>query len=249
MQEAAAIPTNLVTAFHTLSTHFDFLLPYPKSEGWTPRQSQTPILVWGGSSSVGQYAIQILRYYNYKSVIAVSSSRHHARLLSLGATDVLDYNSPFSNLKAQLETIEANKGKVQFYLDCIGSAAGSIAPISRLAPPGSKVAIMLPVILQNATEDTPPLYSMEVEKVADWKDGVEAKGVRTHFYLENKEYAEKLQSIIMPDLIEQGVVKANEVRIVEGDGILERAQRALDLLRTREVSGVKLVWKVWEGKV
>lgn len=71
MQEAAAILTNLVTAFYTLSTHFDFLLPYPKPEGWTPRQSQTPILVWGGSSSVGQYAIQILRYYNYKSVIAV----------------------------------------------------------------------------------------------------------------------------------------------------------------------------------
>ena len=50
----------------------------------------------------------------------------------------------------------------------------------------------------------------------------------------------------MPTLLAEGIVKPNKFRIVEGKTMLERAQNALDLLRRKEVSAERLVWRVAE---
>lgn len=50
----------------------------------------------------------------------------------------------------------------------------------------------------------------------------------------------------MPTLIEQGIVIPNRQKLVEGKTLLERAQKALDLLRNKAVSGERLVWKIAE---
>jgi hypothetical protein len=42
----------------------------------------------------------------------------------------------------------------------------------------------LPVILKDATGEEAPEYSMEVQPHAQWVEGVEVRGVRTHFYAE-----------------------------------------------------------------
>lgn len=238
MQQAVTIPTNFVTVFHTCVTDLGIALPWPKSAAYKPANPQTPILIWGGSSSVGQYATQILRYYGHESIIGVASKRQHELLNSLGATQVFDYNAPdiINNLR-QL-------GHIPYIVDCIGSQSGSLAPISAIAEAGTKVAIMLPVIVRDATDTVEPIYSMDVSECANWADGVEVRGVRTHFYLENKFFAEHLQPEIMPALIEQGAVKPNKVRVVQGKSMLARAQNALDMLRRKEVSGERLVWEV-----
>lgn len=70
------------------------------------------------------------------------------------------------------------------------------------------------------------------------------RDVRTHSYLENEFFARHLQSDIIPGLVEEGVVKSNRYRVVEGKTMLERAQRALDMLRSKEVSVEKLIWRV-----
>lgn len=51
---------------------------------------------------------------------------------------------------------------------------------------------------------------------------------------------------IVPALLAKGIVKPNRQRIVEGRTLLERAQKALDALRRKEVSGERLVWRVAE---
>jgi hypothetical protein len=43
-----------------------------------------------------------------------------------------------------------------------------------------------------------------------------------------------------------GVVKPNWQRVIEGASLLERAQKAMDALRRKEVSGERLVWRVAE---
>ncbi len=48
----------------------------------------------------------------------------------------------------------------------------------------------------------------------------------------------------MPAMLAQGIVKPNKQKIVEGKTMLERAQRALDTLRSKSVSGERLVWRV-----
>jgi hypothetical protein len=50
----------------------------------------------------------------------------------------------------------------------------------------------------------------------------------------------------MPALLAEGAVKPNKQKVIEGATLLERAQKALDTLRRKAVSGEKLVWRVAE---
>lgn len=50
----------------------------------------------------------------------------------------------------------------------------------------------------------------------------------------------------MPKFLEEGIVKPNRFRIIEGETLLERAQKAMDALRRKEQSGERLVWRVAE---
>lgn len=131
---------------------------------------------------MGQYALQILTYYGYRKVIATASPRNFDLVGLCGAAHVISYSSPAADLEREIETRLG--GKVDLVLDCVGSRDGSVQPIAGIAEAGAKVAIMLPVVVRDASGDVESEYAMEVEKVVRWREGVEAKGVRTHFYLD-----------------------------------------------------------------
>lgn len=255
LAEAVTLPNNFVTVFHSLTTDLDIETPWPKPDGYLPANVDRPILVWGGSSSVGQFAIQILRYYGYTNILATASRRHHEKLRSLGANEVFDYNDP------DIITSINRVGDVARIYDCIGSKTGSIAPIAKLAKSGAKVAILLPVIVRDSSETEDPEYEMDVTKAADWAEGVDVRGVRTHHYLDvssvgledeekladyqqNEFFKYHLQPDIMPTMLKDGVVSPQKQRIVEGGTLLERAQTAMDMLRRKEASMERLVWRV-----
>ena len=245
MQEAVTLPNNFVTVFHTLTVDLRLELPWPKPERWAPKDKDTKILIWGGSSSVGQFALQVLTWYGYENFTATASRRNHDLLRAYGARSVFDYNDP--NVTDQITAVAGDEG-VSLILDCIGSQAGSLSPIAKVAGKGSTVAVLLPVIVRDASEIQPPKYTMDVASAAKWKSGVILKGVRTHFWQENTFFRDNLQSVIMPKMLQMGAVKPNRQRIVEGEKLLERAETAMGLLRRREVSGERLVWRVSGGK-
>ena len=179
------LPNNFVTVFHALSADLNLATPWPKPTDYRPTHADSPILIWGGASSVGQYALQILRYYGYSNLWTTASKKHHRNLESLGATKTFDYND--SDVTEQL--VKAHKAQkdqpsIPLILDCVGSQKGSVKPISEIAQKGAKVAILLPVIVKDSTDSTLPEYGMDVRTVADWADGVDVRGVRTHHYLE-----------------------------------------------------------------
>ncbi|CAH0059709.1 unnamed protein product [Clonostachys solani] len=249
MEQAVTIPVNLVTAFHTITKDLELELPWPIPQGgWRPAAADEPILVWGGSSSVGIFVIQVLRHWGYGNILVTASSRHHEYLKSIGATAVWDYTKP--GVEASILDHVKGRGEPQIpsIIDCIGSVKGTLEPLSKIAQKGSKVAIMLPVIIKDATEDQEPEYEMDVSKVlvGQWAEGVIPRGVRTHFYLQNDFFKEHLQPEIIPALVEQGVVHPNNYRVVEGKDLVERAQNALDLLRARAVSGERLIFRIAE---
>ena len=242
MQEAVTLPNNFVTVFHALTTDLGLELPWPKGENWVPKDKDLRILIWGGSSSVGQFALQVLRWYGFAEVTATASKRNFKLVEEAGAKDVFDY----INEKVIEKILEA--GKVDLVLDCIGSQSGSLTPIAKIADKGSIVAILLPVIVRDASASEAPIYAMDVEKAVKWKDGVVVKGVRTHFWQENAFFKESMQTVFMPEMLRLGIVKPNRQRVVEGKGLLERAETATGLLRGKEVSGERAIWRVWESE-
>ncbi|KAL8940512.1 MAG: hypothetical protein Q9211_002241 [Gyalolechia sp. 1 TL-2023] len=241
LSECVTVPNNFVTAWNTLLNVLGLPLPWPKESTFTP-STDPRILVWGGSSSVGQYALQILSYYGYRNVIATASPRNFDLVKECGVTHVVSYHSPAEGLKKEIEA--RLEGKVDFVLDCIGSRGGSLEPIAKIAETVAKVAIMLPVVIRDAADDVEPEYELDVAEVVRWRAGVEVRGVRTHFYLDDPFLASYLQPEIMPALLAQGVVRPNRQKIVEGATLLERAQKALDILRSKGVSGERLVWQI-----
>ncbi|KAG0350635.1 hypothetical protein BGZ54_003709, partial [Gamsiella multidivaricata] len=249
LQAAVTVPVNLVTVFHSVTADLELELPWPIPKDWKPKAANRPILVWGASSSVGIFAIQVLRHWGYTNVLTVSSNQHHEYLKNLGATVCFDYRKPdvVNNILDYLK--DAEEPKVPYILDCIGSLNGTLEPLAKIAQRGSRVAVMLPVIVKDASEEEEPVYEMDVSKClpGKWANGAIVRGVRTHFYLQNDFFKEKLQPEILPSLLAQGIIKPNNQRVVEGATLVERAQNALTLLRSKAVSGEKLVYKVSEA--
>ncbi|RGP59318.1 hypothetical protein FLONG3_11223 [Fusarium longipes] len=250
-QEAVTVSVNLATVFHTVTADLKLELPWPVPENYTPRQAYDPILIWGASSSVGIYALQVLKHWGFKSLIAVASQKQHGYLREIGATQTFDYRR--DDVVDQILKFVENKPepKLPYIIDCIGSLKGTLKPLTKIAQPGSIVAVMLPVILKDATVEEEPEYEMDVRKVlsGEWADGVEVRGVRTHFYLSNEYFKENLQPEIIPKLLKDGIITPNKYRVVEGSSAVERAQKAVDILRNREVSGERLVWRIAEEDI
>lgn len=272
LPQAASVASNFATAVFTLTEHLGLPLPWSRpapGRAWIlspppppEHLARAPILVWGAASSVGQYTLQVLKLWGYKNVLAVASSRHHAVLRGLGATVCFDYNEAdvVEQIRAVVDEEEEQqeeKEGIPYVVDCIGSVEGTLLPLSRLARKGTKIAVMLPVIVRHASTAEVPVYEMDVHQVMNlpdgdggggrkWEDGVVLSGVRTHLYPQNAFLRDTLLPEMMPALVGSGQIVPNKVRIVEGSTLLDRAEKALGILRGREVSGEKLVWRVSE---
>ena len=109
-------------------------LPSPLS----PTKEPLDILVWGGSSSVGQYVIQLAHLGGLR-VLATSSPKNFPLLKSLGADLVFSYADPETPEKIR----EATGGKLAHAVDCI-SEKDTPDKISRsMGDSGGEVSIIL----------------------------------------------------------------------------------------------------------
>lgn len=89
-EDAAVLPLGLSTAACGLFQKDHLALQYPTRDALPTGKT---LLVWGGSTSVGSNAIQLAVAAGYE-VVATASPANFAYIHSLGATHVLDYNSP-----------------------------------------------------------------------------------------------------------------------------------------------------------
>ncbi|CAD6566540.1 MAG: hypothetical protein TREMPRED_002726 [Tremellales sp. Tagirdzhanova-0007] len=237
-QEAVTIPDSFVSAYHTIATELGIPLPI-KLPARAPEDADMPILVWGGSSSVGNYTLQILQVAGYHNVIVTASERSFVSLRPLAAHLVSyeDLSSAISTILARLPVT----GPVMV-IDCIGDASRTVEPIAKIVHgrKGSKVAVMLPVRVGG----TGKTVGVEMEVNGDFGEGVEVLGVRTHFYEKNEAIQDVLQPSIMLDWVTQGYIKPMRMREIEGETFLERCEKAMNEIRESRVRGEKLVTKV-----
>ncbi|EXK80122.1 hypothetical protein FOQG_15341 [Fusarium oxysporum f. sp. raphani 54005] len=90
LADAVVLPLAITTVSTSLYHPDHLSLPLPQKQ---PVDTGKTIFIWGGSSSVGATAIQLSVASGLK-VVATASKRNHDLVKSLGASIVLDYNSP-----------------------------------------------------------------------------------------------------------------------------------------------------------
>jgi NADPH:quinone reductase-like Zn-dependent oxidoreductase len=113
-EQASTVPVGIETA--CLGLYHNLKLPLPANH--SASDASPFILIWGASSSVGAYAVQLASLSGYQ-VIAVCSSKNFGYVKSLGThVHTADYNSP--TLEDDVAKILGNQ-KLHHVLDCIGS--------------------------------------------------------------------------------------------------------------------------------
>ncbi|KAJ3869875.1 GroES-like protein [Lentinula novae-zelandiae] len=220
--QAASVSLTFTTAVYGL------LPAHPVGMGLNPTFDDTvsypeeAALVIGGSTSVGQYAIQILKYLGFGAIIAYASAKHTEFLKSLGATHVIDRNQiSFADLPAALPRVYAQPVKVIYSAVVLSEAQD--AAYACLANDG-KLAVATPQLALKEDAETP---------------GKKVYGVFGSPYTPaNREFGLVLWRHL-PRLLESGVFVPN--RIEELPNGLSGIVDGLKKLEKGEVSGVKLV--------
>ncbi|KNG84863.1 putative alcohol dehydrogenase, partial [Aspergillus nomiae NRRL 13137] len=243
---AATVPTNFCTAFLTLSDKLKLELPWPRPASFSPQDQHVPIIVWGAGSSVGQFAVQILKYWGYTNVIATASPKHHTKIKGYGAKHVIDYQDPNAvDIIHNILHTESPGLSIRAF-DCVSSKSGSLQHLAEIVTrPGSTVAAVLPVVIRSPSHKEGVHISADVVAEAPWVPGVNIHGVISYAFEADTFLKDHLLPEIVPALLKLGAVEPNKYREVQGDSLLQRASTALDILRSGTVSGERLVWKVW----
>ncbi|KAB5588209.1 hypothetical protein CTheo_8349 [Ceratobasidium theobromae] len=202
-----------------------------------PTASGKPILILGGSSSVGQYssynntqttqpiltpflAIQLARIAGFSPIVTTASAQHSDYLKSLGATHVLDRNADAKTIQSVFST------PVSLVYDSISAPTTQSVAYDVLTTPSLVPGAHLAVVT--------PLNDQIKAKNADEKVSVNQLFGSSHMF----------RDLSVPfwrsigEWIKQGKFVPNKVEVV--DGGLAGVPKAFDLSR-KGVSGVKLV--------
>lgn len=113
IESAATMPVALLTAGAILIHELRLNLVW---EPETP-QIDSPILIWGGATSVGQILIQLIKKLNaFSKIIAVASKKHNQTLYKFGADFVYDYHDVDI-----LTKIKSNHKDIKYIIDAVSS--------------------------------------------------------------------------------------------------------------------------------
>ncbi|CAE6482254.1 unnamed protein product [Rhizoctonia solani] len=213
--EASTIPVAALAALVGLfqGTGIDVPANGPTAQG-------RGVLILGGSSSVGQFGIQLARIAGFSPIVTTASAQHADLLKSLGATHVLDRNVDAKTIQSAFPT------PVSLVLDSISAASTQSLAFDVLTTPslvsGAHLAVGLPIadyIKEKNTGD---------------------KVTVNHFFGSSHTY----RDLSIPfwknvgQWIKDGSFVPNRVQVVKGG--LVALPEALDLSR-KGVSGVKIV--------
>ncbi|KAF9063701.1 chaperonin 10-like protein [Rhodocollybia butyracea] len=175
-------------------------------------------LVVGGSTSVGQYAIQLFRLLGYSTIITYASARHTDFLKSLGATHVIDRGEiAIGNLAEAVKKIATAPLKIAY--NAIGDAECRSACVDSIVE-GGQVADVNPM------------------EAKDPGNGKRVFGIfGTPHHPANRDFGVVLCKTL-PKLLQDGLIVPNRMeKLPHGfAGVEEGIKR----LRTKQVSGIKL---------
>jgi len=103
---AATVPLGLDTAVTGMyGGHYGAGITPPWAKNGSDSKSKGPIVIIGGSSSVGSYAIQLARLSGFYPIIATASPSNEHLIKSYGATHFFDRHLSGKQLKAAISKV------------------------------------------------------------------------------------------------------------------------------------------------
>ncbi|KAI0783889.1 GroES-like protein [Irpex lacteus] len=196
-------------------------LTAPWEEGGRGKYAGQPIVIVGGSSGVGQQAIQFAKLSGFSPIITTASLKNADFLKSLGATHVVDRNA---DLASSVKAITSEPLKYVF--DAIGLKQTQEAAYELVAP-GGTLLVVLDVEIDEAKRDK----SKRTARIWGTSHDPRQNAVAVSFY---KNFTK---------LLESGDIKPNRVEIVPNG--LAGIPDALEKLKADAVSAAKLVAQPW----
>jgi len=220
--QAASIPLGLATAAVGLfgpkwTGGGGAGLSAPWDEGNAGKYAGQPIVIFGGSSSVGAYTIQIAKLAGFSPIITTASPSNFDLVKSLGATHPIDRKST-----TLVEDIKAIAKDFKIIYDAISLADTQAQAYEILAEGGQLVLVLSPTIPEDKL--TPNKKIIDI--------------VGSGHIAKNREFIVGLYKKL-PQLLESGDIKPDVIQYVAGG--LASIPDQLELLKNNQVSGAKIV--------
>ncbi|KAI8246266.1 hypothetical protein K4K56_011178 [Colletotrichum sp. SAR 10_98] len=226
LEEAATLPLASMTSW--LALFSKDCLAIPRDGG-----KDTSVLIWGGSSSVGLYAIQIAALHGFK-VITTCSPRHFDLVKSLGAKHAFDYHDD-----DVVESIKQAAPGLKYVFDTIGNKSSS-GLASRAIDESGGLCTVRPG--KANTEDV--TKQTKVTDVLVWTAFLKDHRYGSFHWPAHEadhklgiEFFEKL-----PGWVEEGKIKPNKAKVIPGG--LDGVSKGFQEYRDGNISATKLVYKL-----
>ncbi|KAK9779299.1 hypothetical protein SCAR479_03781 [Seiridium cardinale] len=195
--------------------------------------SETTVLVWSGSSSVGRFAIQLAALCGLR-VITTCSPKHADALKSFGAQHVFDYHDP--EVVAKIKKVAPD---LKYVFDTIGTKDSSTSASEAIAEPGGTLCTVRPgrANTENVTSRT------KVTDVLVWTAFLKEHRYGEFYWPPDKADHELCAQFFeeLPEWLLGGRVKPSVPSEKQGlDSIREGFQEH----RNGKVSGYKIIYKL-----
>jgi len=224
--QAATVPVGLATAAIALygaqseGGGAGYIPPFEESDHG--KYSNEPLFIVGGSTTIGQFAIQLGKLSGFSPIITTASPHNSDLLKSFGATHVIDRKLDQDAIVAEVRKITSEPIKLIFDAISIPTTQGVAYDI--LASGGQLILSLQPTI----------------NKLTDDKRVVNVRG-SVHFPI-HQEFGAKLFSHVT-NWLESEAIKPTAVEPSSG---LNSIPKQLERLKAGEISAKKLVVRVSE---
>ena len=222
-EQAATLPTNLITSWAALFTSQGFKLPAPFSkEGKNFDYKGETVVIIGAGSNAGKFGIQLAKIAGIGTIVAVAGSANKDALTKMGATHFVDRHA---NIAEQTLAITGPEGATHVY-DCANVTA---------EPALSLLSTTKPSLLRNLV----PVQGEEGEKLKSQRPLCDAQMLHNV-----RDYVEPSPEVFwahVPKWLEEGKVLPTDFSVIEGLDKVEEINAAMDGYRDFGRSGMKQV--------
>ncbi|KAJ7293848.1 chaperonin 10-like protein [Mycena rebaudengoi] len=217
--EVATIPVTFSTACVGLFAPAPIGLGLNPTFSWDKPQQGASVLVLGGSTSTGQYVIQLLKFLGFTRIVVYASPTHVEYLRKLGGTEFIDRNTVPIEALAASPALAGDK-RVTVAYDASFSGTASINAAYDCVADGGKVCTVNPFAPLN-------------------REGRGVAFVRGYGATPEHSTFGRLVIKNLPELFEKGAITANRVEVLPGG--ISAIVAGLERLKQGAANGVKLV--------